>query len=72
MENRGGQDDEVSRRVWEIVEANTREVRMGETKGRRGKERSGEKERRKGEGEETKKGKNSGNKESNRRMEDMG
>jgi len=72
LENRGGQDDEVSRRVWEAVEANIREVGMGETKERRGKEEKGEKERRKEEKEETEKGKNSGSKESSGGMGDLG
>jgi len=48
LENKGGQDDEVSRRVWKAVEASTRKVGMGETKGRRGKGGKGEKEREKG------------------------
>ena len=47
MENRGGQDDKVSKRVWKVVEASAREVGMGETKGRRGRKRSREKERKK-------------------------
>jgi len=47
LENRGSQDDEMSGRVWEVVEASAREVRMGETKGRRGKRGSREKERKK-------------------------
>ena len=72
MENRGGQDDEMSRRVWEAVEASIREVRMGETKGRRGKRGSREKEGEKGEEEETEKGENSGSKKSSRRVGDMG
>ena len=71
MENRGDQDDEMSRRVWEVVKASVREVRMGETKGRRGK-RSREKEGGKGKEEETEKGENSRSKESSRRMGDMG
>ena len=72
MENRGDQDDEMSRRVWEVVKASVREVRMGETKGRRGKRRSRKKEEGKGKEEETEKGENSRSKESSRRMGDMG
>jgi len=72
LENRGGQDDEVSRRVWEAVEASTREVGVGEAKRRGSKRRSKEKERRKEEEEETEKRKNSGSKESNRGIGDMG
>ena len=72
MENRGGQDDKVSRRVWEAVEASTREVGVREAKRRGSKRRSREKERRKGKEEETEKRKNSGSKESSRGMGDMG
>ena len=72
MENREGQDDEVSRRVWKAVEANTREVGMGETKERRGKGEKGEKEGEKEEEEETEKGKNSGSKESSGGIGDLG
>ena len=72
MENRGSQDDKVSRRMWKAVEASTREVRMGETKGTRGKGREGEKKRGKEEEEEIEKGKNSGSKESSRGMGNMG
>jgi len=46
LENRGGQDDEVPRGVWEAVEASTGKIEVGKTEGRRSKERSGEKERR--------------------------
>ena len=72
LENRGGQDDKVSRRVWEVVEASIREVGIGETKGRRGKGGRGEKEREKEEEKETEKGKNSGSKESSGGMGNMG
>jgi len=72
LENRGGQDDKMSRRVWEAVEASTREVGMEETKERRGKRGSREKEGEKGEEEETEKGENGRSKESSRRIGDMG
>ena len=72
MENRGGQDDEMSRRVWKAVEASARKVRIGETKGRKGRRGSREKEGGKEEEEETEKEKNGGSKESSRRMGDMG
>jgi len=68
LENRRGKDNEVSRGVWKTVEASTREVRMGETEGRRSKRGNGKK---KGKKEETKKGENSRDKESNRGVEDM-
>ena len=69
MENRRGKDNEVSRGVWKTVEASTREVRMGETEGRRSKRGNGKK---KGKEKETKKGENSRGKESSRGVEDMG
>ena len=40
LENRGGENDEMSREVWKAVETSTGEVRMGETKGGRNKRRS--------------------------------
>jgi len=52
LENRGDQNDEVFRRVWEAVEAGTREIRVGKTERRRSKGRSGKEERRKGKREE--------------------
>ena len=72
MENRGDQDNKVSRRVWEAIKASTREVRMGEAERRRSKGRSREKERRKGEEEETEKGEDDGGEESSRRMGSIG
>jgi len=35
LENWGGEDDEVPRRMWKIVETSAREVRMGKAKRRR-------------------------------------
>ena len=62
----------MSRRVWKAVEASAREVRMGETKGRRDKGRKGEKKRGKGEEKKIEKGKNSGSKEGSRGIGNMG
>ena len=72
MENRGDQDDEVSRRVWKAVETSTREIGIGKTRGRKGKEEKGKKEREKGKEEETEKEENSGSKESSGEMGNMG
>ena len=58
--------------MWEVVEACTREVGIGETEGRRDKGGSREEKGRKGEEEETKKGKTNGGEESSRGMGDMG
>ena len=54
------------------METSTKEVRMGEVKGRRGKGKGWEKERRKEEEEENKKGEDKGGEESSRRMGDIG
>ena len=54
------------------MEASTREIRIGKTRGRRGKGEKEEKKRGKEEEEETEKGKNSGSKESSRGMGNMG
>ena len=74
MENGRGKDDKVSGGVWKTVETSTREVRIGETEGRRSKRGSRKKEREKREGkeEETKKRENGGGKESSRGVGDMG
>jgi len=40
LENRGGENDEMSRGVWKAVETSTEEVRIGETKEERNKRRS--------------------------------
>jgi len=37
LEDRGGQDDKVSGRMWETVETGAREIRVGKTEGRRSK-----------------------------------
>ena len=48
MENRGGQDDEMSRRMWKAVETSVREIRVGKAEGGRSKRRSWKKMGRKG------------------------
>ena len=40
LENRGDENDKMSRGVWKVVETGTGEVRIGETKGERSKRRS--------------------------------
>ena len=57
--------------MWEAVEAKTGEIRVAETKGRRGKERSGEEIGRTGK-KETKGKNNGGNKKSSRGMGNLG
>ena len=57
--------------MWEAVEASTREVGMGEARGRRSKGGGREKERRKEEEEETKERKDSRSEKSNRGIENM-
>ena len=51
MENRRSQNDEISKRMWKVVETKTRKIRVGKTK-RREKKRERRKEIR---GERTKK-----------------
>ena len=62
----------MSREVWQAVEASTGKIGIGEAERRRSKERSWKEEGRKGEEGENKKGKGDGDKESGRRMGDMG
>ena len=71
LENRRGENNEVPRGMWEIVETSTREVGVGKAKRRRSKKRSRKKKRRKEEEEEAEKGKNNGGKESSRGMGDI-
>ena len=71
MKNRGGEDDEVSRRMWEAVESEIGEVGMVEAKGRKGKRRSREETRRAGK-EKTKGKENSKDKKSSRGMGNLG
>ena len=71
LENRGGQDDKMSRRVWEAVKASIREVGMGKTRGRKSKGGSGKKKKREGE-EETKEREDSGSKENSGGMGNIG
>ena len=58
MEDRGGQDDKVSGRMWETVETSAREIGVGKTEGRRskggkrGKEREERKKEKSEEGED--------------------
>ena len=47
MENREGQDDEMSGGMWKAVETGTREIGVGKAEGGRSKRRGGKKIRRK-------------------------
>jgi len=40
LENRGNKDDKMSRGMWKAIEASTRKIRVGKTKGGRSKRRS--------------------------------
>jgi len=71
LENRGGENDKVSRGMWKTVETGTGKVRMGEAKGRREKRRSWKEEGRKGK-EDKEKGEDNGSEESSREMGNMG
>ncbi len=71
MENRGGEDDKVFRRIWEVVEAGTGEVGIVEAKGRRDKRRSREEMGKSGK-KRRQKGGNSKDKKSSREMGNLG
>ena len=58
MEDRKSKDDKVSREVWEAVETKARKIRVAKTKRRKKKE--------------TEKGENNANKQSSRRIGDLG
>ena len=70
--NRGSEDDEVSREMWQAVETSTRKIRMGKSEERRSKGRSRKEERGKRQEKEIEKEKDDRGKESGRRMEDLG
>ena len=71
LEDRGGKNDEVPRRVWKAVKTGTGEVRIAEAKGGRSQSRSKKEARRKRE-EEAKREENSRNKKSGRRVGNLG
>ena len=71
MEDRGSENDEMSRGVQEAMETRAREVRMAEAKGGRGQRRSWKKTRREGK-EETKGEKDGRSKKSSGGVEDLG
>jgi len=48
LENRGSKNDEVSRGVWQAVEASIEKIGIREAEGRRSKRRSRKKERKEG------------------------
>ena len=71
MKNRESEDDKMSRKVWQTVEASTRKIRVRETERRGSKGRSREEKERKGQEEEIEKGEDDGSKEGSREMRDM-
>jgi len=60
LENRRGENDEMSRRMWKVVEASSGKVGMGKAEGGRSKGRSRKEMRRKRKEKETEKRKNNG------------
>jgi len=72
LENRRGEDDEMSRGMWKAVEANTGKVRMAEIEGERSKGRSRKKTRGERKEKEAEKRKNSRSKKGSGRMGNMG
>ena len=75
MKDKRSKDDKVSRRMWKVVEAKARKIRMGKTKRRRKKKRRREEIRRKSrekkEKEKTKKRRNNGSNEGNKKVRDL-
>ena len=57
MENRGSENDKVSRGMWQAVETSAGEIRMEEAEGRRSEERGWKEERKKMRRRNRKKGK---------------
>ena len=72
LEDRGGKNNKMFRKVWKTVETNTREIRIAETEGGRGKRESRKEVRRKEEEEEVKERKNSRSEKGSRRMGNIG
>jgi len=77
LENRRSQDDEVSRRMWKVVETKAEKISMAETERRGGKRGSRIGARRKGKGkgektEKTKEEKNDRYKKNSERIGNMG
>ena len=74
LENRRGENDKMSRRMWKTVEANAEKVRMGEAEAEGSKRRSGKKMRRKEKEKETEteERKDSGSKENSREVGNLG
>jgi len=60
LENRGSEDDEVSREMWEAMETDAGEIRLGEAERRRSKGRSRKEERRERSEEEVEKREDNG------------
>jgi len=72
LENKRGENDEVSRRMQETVETSAGEIRMGKAEGGRSKGRSREETRRERQEKKIEKRKDNGSEESSRRMGDLG
>ena len=71
LENRGGKNDKVSRKMWKIMETSAGEIRVGKTKEERSKERSRKETKEERQEKETEKGKDNGSKEGSRRIGDL-
>ena len=72
MENGRGKNDEMSRRMQEIVKTSAGEIRMGKAEGGRSKGRSMEEMRRERPEKETAKREDDESEESSRRVGDLG
>ena len=72
LENGRSENDKMSGRMWEAVEISLEKIRMEKAKGGRSKRRSRKETKGERQEKETEKGENNRNKESGRRMGDLG
>jgi len=72
LENRRSENDKVSRRMWEVVEISSGEIRIRKAEEGRSKRRNREETREERQKKETEKREDDGSKESGRRIGDLG
>ena len=71
MENRRSENDEVSGRMWEVVETSPGKIKVGKAEGGESKRRSRKEIRGERQEKKTEKREDDGSKESGRRMRDL-
>ena len=76
LKDKRSKDDKVSRRMWKVVEAKARKIRMGKTKKKKKEKKKGrnkkKKKREKKEKEKTKERRNNESNEGSRKVRDLG